>query len=188
MEMMPDLTSFLAGSTPQAREDAIWGAGTMPLQIAAYVESRQPPLPYVTSVRGLVFRTESLLVLRNADGTHILPGGRREPGETLEDTLLREVLEETGWTIRSLHPLGFLHFHHLAPKPEGYSFPHPDFIQVVCMAQAAVYQPEARLPDDNEIEARFLRIGEVHSLSLSAGERLYLATALEHRRKGCDRQ
>lgn len=37
-----------------------------------------------------------------------------------EDTVRREVLEETGWTMQALHPLGFLHFHHRAPRPEGY--------------------------------------------------------------------
>jgi len=179
---MSDLAAFLAASTPQVREQALWGQGTMPLQIAAYLCQELPPLAYVSSVRSLVFQGESLLVLRNADSTHIVPGGRREAGESLEDTVRREVLEEAGWAVQALHLLGFMHFHHLAPKPTAYVFPHPDFVQVVYMAQGAAYHPAAKLLNDYEIEARFVPLVQVHSLSLTLSERLYLTAALEDRR------
>ncbi len=154
----------------------------MPLQIVAYLGQGAVPLAYVTSVRSLVFRADTLLVMRNHDSTHIVPGGRREKGEHLEDTVRREVLEEAGWTIHSPAVLGFMHFHHLAPKPEGYVFPYPDFLQVVYMAQAEAYSPDTKLPDDYEIEATYLPLAAVHSLPLTVSEQVYLAAALERRR------
>ena len=179
--MTSDLAGFLARHTPLVEESAVWGDGTLPLRIRSYLGDDVPPLEYVTSVRCLVFRDESILVLRNADSTHIVPGGRREGAETLEATLHREVLEETGWTLAGVCQLGFRHFRHLGTKPPGYAYPFPDFVQVVYMADAAAYRPEAILPGDYELEAGFRPVGEVQSLALSPGERLYLEAALERR-------
>jgi len=90
----------------------------------------------VTSVRAILFRGADVLVQRHQDATHILPGGRREADEGLEETLRRELLEETCWTIRSAQLLGCKHFHHLSPKPTGYRYPYPDFMQAVYTAEA----------------------------------------------------
>lgn len=177
--MRPDLAAFFARHRPQTQESAVWGGGTLPLQITSYLGHELPPLACVMSVRAIVFREEMVLVLRNRDALHIVPGGRREIGETLDDTLRREVLEETGWTLRAPTMLGFMHFHHLSPKPSDYVHPHPDFTQVVYMAQAEVYLPDARVADDYEIESTFHPPATVYALALTSGERLYLAVALE---------
>jgi 8-oxo-dGTP diphosphatase len=178
--MAPDLAAFLARHRPQLQESAVWGNGTLHLCITTYLGQEPPPLAYTTSVRSLVFREEMVLVLRNRDALHIVPGGRREPGETLEETLRREVLEETGWTLHAPTMLGFMHFHHLSPKPPDYPYPHPDFTQIVYMAQAAAYFPDARVADDYEIESNFRPLVAVCTPALTSSERLYLATALAH--------
>jgi 8-oxo-dGTP pyrophosphatase MutT (NUDIX family) len=46
--------------------------------------------------------------LRSHAGQWALPGGRRDPGETVEDTALRELLEETGITAGPGDVLGVL--------------------------------------------------------------------------------
>lgn len=104
---MSGLAAFLADYVPQTEETALWGAGTIPLRLRAYLGQTQPPLHNVTSARCLVFRDDALLVMRNRDSIHIVPGGRRDEGAPLEDTIRREVLEEAGWTLRRPVMLGF---------------------------------------------------------------------------------
>ncbi len=84
-------------------------------------------------MRAVVTQGENALVITSPDREHILPGGRREPGESLIETLRREALEEAGWSLRSLRLLGFKHFHHIIPRPDNhpYPYPYPDFLQVV---------------------------------------------------------
>ncbi len=183
--MSNGLASFLDRHTPRSEESAVWGEGTLPLRITAYLGQDIPPLSYVTSVRSLVFRGNELLILRNRDGVHIVPGGRREAGETLDETVRREVLEETGWTLQALTMLGFMRFHHLSAKPPGHPYPHPDFVQVIHMAEAGDYIPAAKLPDDYEIDAEFRSVAMVQDLALTPSEHLYVATVLAQRR---DRQ
>ena len=69
----------------------------------------------------------------NRDGSHVMPGGRREAGESFEETAVREVAEETGWQVdpASLRLLGWMHYEYLTPRPDDWQFPHPDFIQLV---------------------------------------------------------
>jgi 8-oxo-dGTP diphosphatase len=52
----------------------------------------------------IVERDEGFLVTRRPDGTHLeghweFPGGKCEPGETLAECLLREMLEELGVAV-----------------------------------------------------------------------------------------
>jgi len=105
--------------------------------VASYVGEGRVPRRFVTSVRAVVRLEGMLVALRNPDGVHLLPGGRLEPGETYEDALRREVLEETGLSLRSTRRIGFLHFRHLTPKPKGYEYPYPDMIQLVYEAFAS---------------------------------------------------
>lgn len=48
-----------------------------------------------------------LLMIRRTDNNHhALPGGRHELGETMTQTVEREVLEETGIRVRTTGPIG----------------------------------------------------------------------------------
>jgi 8-oxo-dGTP pyrophosphatase MutT (NUDIX family) len=179
--MKPELAVFLQSHVPAVRETVIWGDGSMTLAITAYLAGELPPMHDVTSVRSLVFRDDQVLVVRDPNGSHILPGGRRGEQETLEETVCREVLEETGWALGELALLGFMQFHHLTPRPTEYRFPYPDFVQVVYHAEAASFMPEARHTGDWELSSEFRSIAEIDSLELTARERLYLEAALRLR-------
>jgi len=52
-----------------------------------------------TSVKGVVIREGSVLLLLNERGEWDLPGGRPDPGEAHRAALVREVLEETGLSV-----------------------------------------------------------------------------------------
>jgi ADP-ribose pyrophosphatase YjhB (NUDIX family) len=171
------LSAFLRDLAPAATETDQWGELTF--QVSGYLTANMPPLEYVTSVRAIVTQGENALVITSPDREHILPGGRREPGESLTGTLRREALEETAWSLISLRLLGFKHFHHLMPRPDGYPYPYPDFLQVVYTAVAEVYHPDQRTVDDYELDARFLPLAEVRTLLLSPIQRMFLDAAVQ---------
>jgi hypothetical protein len=87
----PYLGEFLARFQPFYPGTTAWAGGVVLLDESHYLSHELPPLPYVTSVRSLVRRGDMVLLVRNRDGHHILPGGRREEGETVEATVRRRV-------------------------------------------------------------------------------------------------
>lgn len=67
------------------------------------------PAPSTTTVgaAGLVIRDDRLLMVRQARATGVrweVPGGGQEPGESLEETVVRELAEEAGIAV-TLGPL-----------------------------------------------------------------------------------
>jgi 8-oxo-dGTP pyrophosphatase MutT (NUDIX family) len=162
-------------------EDVIWryADGPLPLRIAYYVGAEPPDERLVTSVRAVVFSGDGVLVLRNPDAVHALPGGRREPGESFEETLRRELLEETGYAVEEPRPLGMAHLRHLQPPPRGYPFPHPDFYWAVYAAESdgrRVAPPY----DDYELDARFEPVSAALE-RVDLPSRIYVQAALETR-------
>jgi len=176
------LVSFLAQCTLQVQEAVTW-SDQIQLQVHSYISSSLPPANYVTSIRSLVLREQTVLVVQDPERFHILPGGRIESGESFTQTLERELLEETGWTVNRIQYLGFQHFNHLTPKPEGYRYPYPDFLQVIFCADALTQLPEAKEVNGYELDTAFYPISDLSTLSLPKSERFYLNTALERRKQ-----
>jgi 8-oxo-dGTP pyrophosphatase MutT (NUDIX family) len=174
--LMSPLAAFLAQYQPGTEEIVYWD--TLRLHVTSYLCAELPPLAFVTSVRAVVLKDSSVMVVRDPDSTHILPGGRREPDEALIDTLTREVLEETGWAIDEPRLLGIKHFHHLTSIPPKYRYPYPDFLQVVYCARARHYFPDAREVDGYELETKFMPIEEALQMPLAPNDRLWLQSAL----------
>ena len=155
------------------------------MSVAAYLGSATLPDHLVTSVRCLVFVRGQIVVCETPNDTHVMPGGRRESGESYEQTVCREVHEETGWLVEpsALRPLGFLHFHVLEVlRPEV--IPHTDFLQVVFTAEAR----EHATPDDTagwidpagwEQRSSLVDPAAAAELGISAAERHFLQAALE---------
>jgi 8-oxo-dGTP pyrophosphatase MutT (NUDIX family) len=171
------ISHIIAGLALQADEQAEWPPAR--LRVRTYLTTKLPPLDLVSSVRALILKGDQILVVRDPIGVHILPGGRREPGETLLQTLEREVLEETGWTIRDARLIGLAHFQHLTPKPDDYRYPYPDFLHLVYVATADRYDPTQREADGYELEAGFQPLPTVEALPISQGERALLRSAIQ---------
>ena len=120
------------------------------------------------------------MVMRDPDGEHIVPGGRLDGGEGLLEALRRELLEETGWSIRNDPVLiGMFHYHIHSPKPAGHRYPYPDFLQLLYRAETDRHYPEAMEVDGFEIDAQLRSREQVEGLSLSAGEFALLKLADE---------
>src|SRR5947209_4505625 len=173
------MEDFLQNREAGAEETIAWGNGTIPLHISAYLTGDALPLPFVTSVRALMVRGGCVPVFWDEEGTpQLLPGGRREQGETLRQTLERELLDETGVEQLNPVPFGFLRHHHLGPMPAGHTYPFPDFIRAVYLARAGVERPEARIHDPYVSRVAFLPPTEVETLPLRPTDRLFLSAAL----------
>lgn len=74
-------------------------------------EPARPRARTAMSAGGVVYRrapfgVEIVLVARPSEGLWALPKGTPEPGETREQTALREVAEETGLEVELLDELG----------------------------------------------------------------------------------
>ena len=181
--MDEELTRFLHTSTFLSEVSIMWGNGNIPLKGAYYLCREQPPQEYVSSVRAIVFQEQSLLVVTDPAGEmYILPGGRVEEDELPLETLKREVLEETGWTLIKAELLGFMHFHHLASRPENYKYPYPDFIWPVYLTEAGSFHPSAIIPDTYVSESRFYPISLITQLPIKKGELLFFEEALQRRK------
>ncbi len=180
--MDSELARFLASGGYLTEESVVWG-DRMPLHVTYYLGGEVPPLQYVTSVRAVVFQTNSVLAVRDgASHFHIVPGGRREGIETLEETLRREPPEETGWTVAGMYSLGFAHFHHLAPKQTEYAYPYPDFLWFLYIAEADNHVPDSRVPGEYELETGFVSIIEIRRAGLDPSQAMLLDAAIELRR------
>jgi ADP-ribose pyrophosphatase YjhB (NUDIX family) len=175
--MIPDrLGLYLASfGAPLCQEMATWGEQL--LRVRSYIGQGTPPAEYVTSVRCVVLRGDTVLVVRDPHEIHILPGGRRAPAETFELTAMREVREETGWRVGDLHLLGVKHFHHLSPKSASYPYPYPDFLQLIYQGYALAFDAQAKEVDGWELEATFQRITSSAISTLRLSDRHFLTAA-----------
>ncbi|NLM38164.1 MAG: NUDIX hydrolase [Firmicutes bacterium] len=124
---------------------------------------------------GVVFKDDKIVSLRRKNGVWLLPKGHVEPGETLEETAVREVREETGLVARVEAPLGETEYRY---KEAGTLFRKKVF-WFSMEAYGGKLQPE----EEMFTEIRLLAFDELGLLSFAADREL-AAKAFLRRRQG----
>ncbi len=104
--------------------------------------------------RGLVFlpNRKMLAFVKQKTGQYKLPGGGKEGDETPEETFRREVLEETGYTVKNLHTLGITKGYTqdsyvFAADADEYHGEHPDDAELADDAKPIEISPEEFLEE-----------------------------------------
>jgi ADP-ribose pyrophosphatase YjhB (NUDIX family) len=125
-------------------------------------------------VRGVVFREGRLLFVKELDdGLWSLPGGWADVGESPKEAVVREVLEEAGYTTHAVKLLA-LYDRNKHPHPP---FPHHAyklFIQCELLSQAPA--------ESAETEASFFAEDAIPELSLTRVTGEQIARLFEHYR------
>lgn len=78
-----------------------FGPGPTRLHLVVSLTDEWPPVEQVATAHCFAFDGDRLVLARHVDRGWTIPGGHLEPGETVEEALRREALEEAGVTIGS---------------------------------------------------------------------------------------
>lgn len=153
------------------------------LRVRLSLTEELSPASVSSSILAIVFnRDRQVLFLHPSDPSgsiaHLLIGGRPNVGETPEETVIREVAEETGWRVKPIKMIGFRHFFHIEPRSPKTDRQYPDFIQPIYAAMAKSFDPKTIIAADR-LEAEFMDYALVEE-RIEAGQRPLLHAAAEH--------
>lgn len=112
----------------------------------------------VTQVYGIIFndKNEILVCRESSSGKWQIPGGHPEKGESFEDTLHREVLEEVDVEIENIKPLGVF-------KVEFSDDPEKIIYQSRFVAKLKKLMPQTPDPaNDNTWERKFVPAKDIN--------------------------
>lgn len=124
---------------------------------------RRDPVPTWFFAMVIVRKRDRFLLVHERKHGQLwyIPGGRVEPGESIQDGAIRETLEEGG--IRVVLE-GFLRVEH-SPMPDGSAR-----CRVFFLARPADDTPPKSVPDDESLEAQWVHPKELSRYALRSDE------------------
>lgn len=174
--MDKELQAFLARHTPFGSWTDTWDG--VPLEARVFLSDELPPRAFVGSVRAIVLKAQEVLLVHSS--VPILSvGGRCEGEEALEQGLLREVAEETGWRVSPISVIGFIHTWHLDGQRPNWGRPAPDFVDPLFAVEAISFDAMLKKPDEHDCE--FIPVAEVKNFSVDELNQTFLREALRKR-------
>jgi 8-oxo-dGTP pyrophosphatase MutT (NUDIX family) len=98
-----------------------------PLESEIFIvkDEQIPPIELIVTVHTLCFKEDKILMALVDDRGWDFPGGHVEPGESLEEALIRETYEETGASIKNTKPVAHIKLNVLSQKPHNWNYPYP---------------------------------------------------------------
>lgn len=112
-----------------------------PNEISLILDEVLPPRHLITSALALAFHEGSFLMTKLHQRGWDIPGGHIEAGETPEQTMRREVMEEAAVELGNVWLLGYQRIRLLGDVPEDYRYPHPDSYQVFYIGHVVTVLP-----------------------------------------------
>ena len=83
-------------------------------------DSRIKPEEIKMKSRAIITNNQGKILIGNYGGVYLLPGGSIDDGENPNDTITRELKEETGFEFKKLEPfIKIKHYQNDYPKREG---------------------------------------------------------------------
>jgi 8-oxo-dGTP pyrophosphatase MutT (NUDIX family) len=132
----------LAAQYPNLFGPVTWG----PVQCQFVLQESEPPAHLVSNISIVPFVGDKVIQIELDDGSLEIVGGTLEPGESYQEAIERELMEEAGARLLSLEPFGVWHCHSPAPSPFRPHIPHPDFYRLSAYAEIEIVGPP-QLPE-----------------------------------------
>jgi 8-oxo-dGTP diphosphatase len=134
--------------------------------IDARFSTARPPAGLVTNVHVIGFVGDRIVLCQDGRGVWFLPGGTREPDESVEQCAERELHEEAGGRLAGT--LRWLGAHHCVsdhPSPYRSHQPHPEKAWLWATAEVVLCSQPTNPPDGEQVlEVREVEVAEAQRL------------------------
>ena len=112
----------------------VWGASRGVFRIS----SKLPPAELIGNVLMVPYTASGWAAVMLENGEYYPPGGTLEPGENIDNTIRRELMEEAGAVVKSFTVFGAWQMRSSAEKPYRPHSPHPVYTIVAGYGEIAI--------------------------------------------------
>jgi 8-oxo-dGTP pyrophosphatase MutT (NUDIX family) len=106
-----------------------------------YITDELPARELCRTAFGFAFNGDKVLMTRLKNRDWDIPGGKIDPGETPQQTVVREVLEETFVQVEVIELIGIQEIELFGARPENFQWSYPLSIQVYFLCRISKLLP-----------------------------------------------